>query len=289
MTMFKKVFKYDFAYVKRFWWIIAASVLGLSFLGSLVYRFVATFQAARANSVEMFLFIMGVVFLFACFIAIPVSFFVPQVLCCVRYYKNFFTDEGYLTFTLPVSRKTLLLSKMVNTVLWSVIHGLLLLVSGAIVITIAPVPNRGQLLDLHIWEGIGKVLEDVWEYLGAWSLVYLLEGILMVLAATWFGCALIYMCMTIGAVVAKKHKVLAAFGVYYGVNMGFSFVMQIAMVLGLAFVVLPLGALLAEATYGMACTLVALLLLMILMIEVAVACLFHFLTLGKLEQKLNLS
>ena len=42
MTMFKKVFKYDFAYVKRFWWIIAASVLGLSFLGSLVYRFVAT-------------------------------------------------------------------------------------------------------------------------------------------------------------------------------------------------------------------------------------------------------
>ena len=93
--------------------------------------------------------------------------------------------------------------------------------------------------------------------------VILLEGILMVLAATWFGCALIYMCMTIGAVVAKKHKVLAAFGVYYGVNMGFSFVMQIAMVLGLAFVVLPLGALLAEATYGMACTLVALLLLMI--------------------------
>ena len=71
--------------------------------------------------------------------------------------------------------------------------------------------------------------------------------------------------------------------------MGFSFVMQIAMVLGLAFVVLPLGALLAEATYGMACPLVALLLLMILMIEVAVACLFHFLTLGKLEQKLNLS
>ena len=73
-------------------------------------------------------------------------------------------------------------------------------------------------------------------------------------------------------------------------NFGTSkFVMQIAMVLGLVFVVLPLGALLAEATYGMACTLVALLLLMILMIEVAVACLFHFLTLGKLEQKLNLS
>lgn len=289
MTMFKKVFKYDFAYIKRFWWIVVASVLGLSLLGSLVFRFVAVFDTARASAVGMFLYVMGCIFLVACFIAIPVSFVVPQILCYVRFYKNFFTDEGYLTFTLPVSRKTLFLAKTVNTVLWSVIHAVLMLVALAIIITIAPLPNRGELLDLSVWEEIGRFFSYAWKGLGGWLLVYIFEGILLAIAASWFTCSLIFMCITVGAVVAKKHKVLAAFGIYYGVNMASSFVIQLAVGLGLIFVVVPMVDLLGTATFHTACLAMSLTLLILLLMEITVACLFHFLSLGTLERKLNLS
>lgn len=291
MKMFKKVFKYDFAYVKRFWWIITASVLGISFFGSLVYRFVAVFDTTRASAQEMFLYVSGEIFLVACFIAVPVSFIAPQILCYVRFYKNFFTDEGYLTFTLPVSRRTLFLSKVVNTVLWTVIHAALMLAAIAIVITIAPVPNKGQLLDLHVWEAIGRFFSRCWEGIGGWLIVYIFEGILLAVAAAWFTCSLISTCVTIGAVVAKKHKVLAAFGVYYGINMASSFLMQLAAGLGVIFVVVPVTDLLVMGDFSVntICLVISLMLLILLLMEAAVACLFHFLALGKLERKLNLS
>ena len=289
MTMFKKVFKYDFAYIKRFWWIVVASVLGLSLLGSLVFRFVAVFDTARASAVEMFLYVSGEIFLVACFIAVPVSFIAPQILCYVRFYKNFFTDEGYLTFTLPVSRRTLFLSKVVNTVLWTVIHAVLMLAALAIVITIAPVPNKGHLLDLHVWKEIGQFFSYLWKNLEGWLIVYIFEGILLAIAAAWFTCSLISTCITIGAVVAKKHKVLAAFGVYYGINMASSILMQLVLGLGVVFVVVPVADLLWDASFHTSCLAIALMLLILLLMEAAVACLFHFLALGKLERKLNLS
>ncbi|MBR5263992.1 MAG: hypothetical protein IKV50_04775 [Clostridia bacterium] len=289
MTMFKKAFKYDFGYVYRFWWIIVASVLGLSLLGSMAFRFVATFETRTASTLGMFLYTMANIFMFASFFAIAMSFLVPQILCYVRFYKNFFTDEGYLTFTLPVSRRTLFLSKTVNAVLWTVLHGLLLVVAGAIIITVAPVPNRGELLTFILWEDVGEIFSYLWKSLGGWLLVYILEGILMAIAAGWFTCALVQFCITIGAVVAKKHKVLAAFGIYYGVNTATTFALQFVIGLGLIFVVVPMFALLELATFAVTCTSVALLLLIVLMGEIAVACLFHFLALGTLERKLNLS
>ena len=53
---------------------------------------------------------MAMLLVIACVMAIIASAVVTELLVFVRFYKNFFTDEGYLTFTLPVSRKDLLLS-----------------------------------------------------------------------------------------------------------------------------------------------------------------------------------
>ena len=41
-----------------------------------------------------------------------------------------------------------------------------------------------------------------------------------------FSTSLVHFCITVGAVVAKKAKLLAAIGIYYLVNMGLSFVFQ---------------------------------------------------------------
>ena len=51
-------------------------------------------------------------------------------LCTViRFYKNFFTDEGYLMFTLPVKTSDLILSKTLVAVIWRLISFLFIILS----------------------------------------------------------------------------------------------------------------------------------------------------------------
>ena len=44
---------------------------------------------------------------------------VSTILVYVRFFKNFFSDEGYLTFSFPVPRRTLYLAKTVNAFIWN--------------------------------------------------------------------------------------------------------------------------------------------------------------------------
>ena len=47
------------------------------------------------------------------------------VLMVYRFYKNLMTDEGYLMFTLPVSRSQLIWSKLMVALAWGVLSAVL--------------------------------------------------------------------------------------------------------------------------------------------------------------------
>ena len=164
-----------------------------------------------------------------CVLAMVMSF-VAIAVCCVaqlffqlwRFYKSCFTDEGYLTFTLPVTTHEILLSSLINTFL-----GVLLMVVVACV-------SLGGLLLLGfsgvegfwpaLWELLPRLLQDVANSLTGELLGY---GLMMLLAGTLgFICEIILLmlCITIGAMVAKKHKLLAAVGAYYGIQVAVSIV-----------------------------------------------------------------
>ena len=46
------------------------------------------------------------------------SSMIVLIFILMRYYKNFFSDEGYLTFTLPVTPHELLWSKIISAMVW---------------------------------------------------------------------------------------------------------------------------------------------------------------------------
>lgn len=46
------------------------------------------------------------------------SSIITLIFILMRYYKNFFTDEGYLTFTLPVTPHELLWTKLISGMIW---------------------------------------------------------------------------------------------------------------------------------------------------------------------------
>lgn len=131
-----------------------------------------------------------------------------------RYYRSRFTEEGYLTYTLPVNNHQLMLSSILASVLEILLVGLATVAAMAIAFGIfaAELPwnevDRGL-----VWSRFRELLSlrpvagDV--------LLVLLNMVLMGLAAL----LTLMLAVTIGATAAKKHPVLLAIAVYYGLSL----------------------------------------------------------------------
>ena len=207
--MFSKILKHDVKSIGRFWWIIAISTVGISILGSLALRFVLEISEANLDStlIVTMATIFSTLFSLLSIFAIVASMLVTQILVYLRYYKHFFTDEGYLTFTLPVSRRQLLLSKTLNAFIWLCAHTVLMIVCFFIFIAIAPTAADGPLV-IDVVTSVPDIFGFIWDGVGAWTIVYTVELLLMLILSTLFSINLAHMCITIGAVVAKKMKLL---------------------------------------------------------------------------------
>ena len=151
--------------------------------------------------------------------------------CCVgavfafisRFYKRCFTDEGYLTFTLPVTTNQILLSGIVNTAL------------GMIVVVLTAVLGVGIIFGLFmtaipqeiIWADVWVSLREAWQQILA-SFQKNAGEFMMLGASAVVGAFAslieLMLAVTIGALIAKKHKIIAAVGVYYGINVVLSMV-----------------------------------------------------------------
>lgn len=284
--MFGKLLKYDFRAVARVWWIVAVSALGISLAGATVFRFL--FSSADGGEMTGILAAFAVLSLLACAFALAASVLVTMILVYLRFYKNFFTDEGYLTFTLPVSRRELLLSKTVNALIWMALHTLLLTVCTMLFLLIAPPPEETyELLNFTVLDAFGQVFSEIWSMCGAWTLLYAVECVLIAVCAAFYSVSLVHFCITVGSVIAKKQKLLAAIGIYYGVNMVASFLSQM---LPYVFVFLMEGfgeifGVTEGAKYFGA---IGLLLMIACLLVATVGSVFYFTTRGMLERKLNL-
>ncbi len=284
--MFGKVLKYDMKYVARIWWMLAIGIVGLTVAASLVLRFII--ETANKGGIFPFLTLMGILFMFVSMIAIFGSLVVTQVLVFVRFYKNFFTDEGYLTFTLPVSRKKLLLAKTVNGLIWYTLHTILLVACVGIFIFIGIMPIK-EMLNIENIKGLFGLFGALWDSAGAWIIVYVLEALIVFELLAAFGICLVELCITIGAVVAKKQKVIAAVGIYYLVNMVLSTVISVITMIFLVGLSEGFFILFAELTQGLQFAVAALVILIFALIIAAAVSILYFMTLSRIERKLNLA
>ena len=199
--MVKKLYKHEFAAWLRviaFFW---AAVL----ITASVNRIVQIFETD--NMIYKILFVSSCI-LYG--ISIAVTLAASTVFGIVRFYKNFFSGEGYLTFTLPATKKQLLFVKISTAVCISAISVVVCLLSGLI-------PMAGEVLT-EVWKVVAYIFQDapVDEVLQLVLLV--LEYILWLLIATASGQFFYYLCICIGQLF-KKNRVLAAVGVYFAFYM----------------------------------------------------------------------
>lgn len=288
--MLKKCLKYDFAALMRTWWILAISMLGAGVIAGLGFRFFS--QCMVADNVNEGLAILSVLVAlgsYFCILAMIMGMTVSFILIFWRIYTHFYTDEGYLTFTLPVKRSTLYLSKVISaTVLQAATIGVLMLGILFMVLVVPPTEGGEFFISMDWLAGISDFLRMLVDLAGWWLLLWVPVTFAIVILLALFQTGLIYLCITIGAVVAKRHKLVAAIGIYYGVNMAVGIVGEILLLLlasGIAAIIYAAAAA-GGAVLGL--TITAILVIFALALAVLSAIL-HFMTVNKLEKKLNLA
>jgi len=216
--MFSKLLKHEWRSSRGTMLALCLSIPGMAVISGLLLRLIAAItkypqmmdedefilpMLLVASSLSMAFMIFA---MFGCAAA-------AYIVLLVRFYRSRFTDEGYLTFTLPVKTSHILLAPVLNMVIWSVILSAVLLLSLVIMLLI------GLL-------GTASLSSDPIQY------SFSGESALLLLPLQLF-CGLLYAPMlatgsiTLGCTIAKKHRVLASFGIFYAVTMVVSMITAI--------------------------------------------------------------
>ena len=166
---------------------------------------------------------MGLLLAF-CFLALMVYTVAVTILLLYGFYKNKFTDEGYLTFTLPVRTCQIFLSSGLVILLWQLISVVLTVALFAMILFVGTARegfiNREA---LEAFEQISRDFSDIFLDFGReMGAGYGILTMLSLIITPIYGVISNMTFITLGAVLAKKHKILAAIGLSYAGSMAIS-------------------------------------------------------------------
>ncbi len=151
-------------------------------------------------------YIVGVSSIFALVVAMIVSLVMSVAFAIVRFYKNLFTCEGYLTMTLPVTPAQHILTKLTCAVGFEVLTVIAIALA-------ASVAMAGDVF-VEVMKVLAYIYGSAFEFAGADLIFWTVEIIILLIVVAFSQFLLYYTCITIGQL-ARKNRVLAAFGAYF--------------------------------------------------------------------------
>lgn len=159
--------------------------------------------------------VIGVTFVFAYFITLFSLTLLTYVLACERFYKSMYSDQGYLTHTLPVSPLSNLNARLITSTVWLLLSGIVLVLSvGALCLSDNIFNIFSDFRYLRYQDLDSAVLFST----GYHFPVLVLLILLLILAACANALLLVFAALSVGQL-ANLHKIRAAVGV--GVALGF--------------------------------------------------------------------
>ncbi|MGN1083274.1 MAG: hypothetical protein ACI4SJ_07005 [Candidatus Avispirillum sp.] len=213
--MLRKLFKYDFKGMGRL--IVPISLLAIAVALVGCAAMFGTKNISGAGLGSMTEFALSAILSIIVFTSV-VAVIAYSVLCFVvifaRFYKNFFSDEGYLTFTLPVTTRQLLLSKLFASVLWLIAAVIITFLLAVLMISAGTAPE-GAFMNVNIFKDIFNVLSASTGDAGVGIMI--MTAVCAVVQWTCMIC-MIFLAITIGSTVARKGKVIASVGFYFAIN-----------------------------------------------------------------------
>ena len=276
--MLKKLLKYDFKSVFKYWWIAAVTTTALSvgagFCGEILNS--EKELPAAALVISTLVIVLVALSLFA-FLTLS------QLLVYIRFYKNLFTDEGYLTFTLPVKRNHILNSKLLLGSVTTLSTGLLVIID---ILTILCITFRKEIFNKVFFKDLFDNIETIVEEVGVLYITsYIFEGLLCIVLFVIISALFTFMCITIASIIAKKAKIVTAIALYYGASSLITFFTQMFFMFGIGSI--------AEWVFELSDETIKLVVFLILLMAVfflgSIAMAFYTFQYRMLDRKLNLS
>lgn len=201
--MLGKLFKYNMKSVSKLLLLLHGVLLFLTLAMSL---YMPTLMSLGGENQKMtaghFLIMLGFCLYFLSIFAI---LFGTYILLAIRFYRNMFTDEGYLTHTLPVKSGTLLFSHILSTTLWMAIS----FVVSALCVAILAVSGAGI-------DGIGSFFAEMAAFYQASPVTVIACLLLFGLIGALASAAMIHLCICVGSLF-PSHKVIASVVAYLAI------------------------------------------------------------------------
>ena len=212
----------------KYWWIASAISVLLSIVGGICVR-----TTASERDFPLVVRVFSVIAMIIAIIGVTVFIVFSVIMIYTRFYKNFFTDEGYLTFTLPVTRAQLLNSKILSGLVIELLTGLVFIIDFLLIFGIG-------FYELIFTEEFTKIIQEfffgMWNDLGGFTIAYVIELILISILTVVASITFTFICITLASIITRKAKVLLAVVIYYVFNSITSSVIQTLSFLGTPFI-----------------------------------------------------
>ncbi len=218
--MLKKLLKYDFKALLKYWWIGAVASIVLSLVGgwgiSVLYS---------DKSLPELLYVVAGIMIFIVVLGFIAFLILGTVLIFVRFYKNLFSDEGYLTFTLPVKCSSVLNSKLISSCAVTLLSVVILLVDVAVMFIIgfyykgifSDIIETARLFIQGLY--VAKIID--------FAIIMFIEFLVLMVLVTVFQHLFMFSCITLASIVTKKAKVITSIAIYYGATSLLTFVVML--------------------------------------------------------------
>ena len=141
------------------------------------------------------------------------------VLIIRRFYTSFFTDEAYLTFTLPVTMDCHLMIKVVSMLFWNIAALVVtclgaLIIFGGLAVGYTEQVQEAYYYFSYIIEMVQISLQGTSDNLGIQLVVTVLNGFTEYI----FQSLLIYFSIALGCMLFKKHRLLGSILSFFVIN-----------------------------------------------------------------------
>ena len=204
--MFGKLLKYDFTHYLKLWTVGAATALIMAAVGG----FCQSQSPWLYRTDRVFLGLMFTLITVVSVVSIIAFSLLSTVLVCMRYAKNCFSDEGYLTFTLPAKRSTIFNAKLTGGIIYYIMTLIITICAFAIFLGLA---SPRTLRDIVV--GFRNLIIDGINFIGGYFWAYAAIAVLIFVLSCLFTIMMMYFCITFAGTRVRKNKVLAGVGIYY--------------------------------------------------------------------------
>lgn len=197
--MVKKLIKYDFSSYLKLLLPVQMILLGIAAFNRIIQIFEdkssTVYNIVFGSSMALYV------------VSIIVALVLTFIVSIVRFYQGMYSNEGYLSHTLPVTPTQHIFSKLITTMLFY-LGTIASIILSFIIVTLGE-------MNIEIMKATGFLIGRYTEYSDGNFILYLIEFVLLIFVSFISSTLCMYFCISVGQL-AKKRKILLAFGVYFG-------------------------------------------------------------------------